>query len=161
MATRLLSRAIIASIFSRCLCPMTSQRVGSASNLRGLLADLLASITRKNINLFVRVAGHGWKEKALPGQRFYKYLDYDLLVSANKIAIRERYNRALDMHRLPINKTEVYPVLLAVPHEYADSLAMRCMIQLNRKGTVVYLDMPIDKFMLLPEWEVKEGDADE
>ena len=61
------------------------------------------------------------------------------------------YNRSLYFERLPIeNESDVFPVLPQMLHAYPSGAAIRCMIVLNKEGSVATLDIPYKEFLTLP-----------
>jgi len=77
-----------------------------------------------------------------------KFLTYDLLKSLNETAIRNDSNRSLCFDKLPISKTDVYPVVMDFIH---NDVEIRCKLVLNAQGDTAWLDIPIKAFNELPE----------
>jgi len=80
-----------------------------------------------------------------------KYLDYELFEKLNRLAVKRDYNRFVEFEKLPINKHDVYPVVFAIPHDYAGETAMRCKLVLNSFGETAWLDVPLEYYSMLPE----------
>ncbi len=78
-----------------------------------------------------------------------KFLTYDLLKSLNDIAIRNDSNRSLHFDKLPISKTDVYPIAMNFLH---NEIEIRCQLVLNAQGDTAWLDIPIKVFNELPDW---------
>ena len=78
-----------------------------------------------------------------------RFLTYEMLKTLNDSAIRNKLNRSLVFDKLPIAKSDVYPVTTSFPHNDTE---MRCELVLNHHGDTVWLDMPIKAFNGLPVW---------
>jgi putative restriction endonuclease len=76
-----------------------------------------------------------------------KYLTWDLLVEINESSIKAGRNRTFHIERLPVKRSDLFPVAFWFPHNDKE---IRTEIILNEKGTTGWLDMSMDEFTRLP-----------
>jgi hypothetical protein len=76
------------------------------------------------------------------------FFTYSLLQQLNQRAIAARRNRTLRFDKLPIEKTEWYPVKFHLPHN--DGAEVRCELVLNKDAKTAWLDITLDEFLRLP-----------
>ena len=85
-----------------------------------------------------------------------KYFTYDLLKRINTSSIRAKRNQNLVFNNLPIDPSELYPVVYSFSH---NDVEMRAMILLNRSGERALLDMSFAEFDSLPSIDMEEDDG--
>jgi hypothetical protein len=90
------------------------------------------------------------------GLKITKYFTYDLLKRINTNSIRARRNQNLVFNKLPIEPSELYPVVYSFPH---NDVEIRALILLNRDGQRALLDMSFEEFDSLPSIDMEEDDG--
>lgn len=90
----------------------------------------------------------------------FKYFDKTTLIRAARLAIRRGYNRQLDVKAI-IDKMpddQLTPVSYSMIHEHAAGVRVaphvRAVLIVNADGDTALLDVDLDVFNKLPEWEV-------
>jgi hypothetical protein len=84
----------------------------------------------------------------------FKFMDKTELVSINREAIRSNRNRTLVTKKLEeLGDDTLFPIGFSFPHNGAE---MRCRVQLSDQGDQAWLDMPMNIYDRLREYELKE-----
>lgn len=86
-----------------------------------------------------------------------KYIpDKATLLALNQAAINNGYNRAIEPVKLLNRVPDAhYPITQSLLHD--NDQTVRCRIILNDEGGFTYLDMSMDAFNSLPEYQQGEG----
>ena len=82
-----------------------------------------------------------------------KYMDYKILELLNKNSVKNKRNRNFWLDKLPIDKEELYPVVLGFPHEGKE---IRTKLMLNADWDVGWLDISFDEYEKLPVMETPQ-----